>query len=139
VRTGGASIEIQTAGKVCVRDVTPEVRQALETAGLRQGLALITVPHTTCGLCVNEAEPGLLEDLTRLAARLVDPVAPKGGFAHDRIDANARAHLFAALLGGSVVLPVHDAALRLGSWQSVLLIEADGPRRRRLEMTFLGE
>ena len=139
MRTSGASAEVGTPAKVCVQDVTGEVRRALAADGMRQGIVAISVPHTTCGLCVNEAETGLLEDLTRLAARLVEPVAPREGFAHDRIDANARAHLFAALMGGSVVVPVSEGALRLGTWQSILLVEADGPRLRRLEMTFLGE
>lgn len=139
MRTAGVSVEVRTPEKICVQDVTAEVRRALLDSGMRQGIALVVVQHTTCALCVNEAEPGLLQDLARMAERLVEPVAPREGFAHDRIDSNARAHLFAALLGASVVVPIQDGDLRLGTWQGILLVEADGPRRRRLEMTFLGE
>ena len=139
MRMSGASAEIRTTSKIGVSDVTGEVRRALATSGIVQGIAIVRVLHTTCCVCVNEAEPGLLDDLARLAARLIEPVAPPEGFAHDRIDNNARAHLFASLVGGSVVLAVGNGALGLGAWQSVLLVEADGPRLRRLEMTFLGE
>jgi secondary thiamine-phosphate synthase enzyme len=133
-----AAAEVRTTEKVGVVNVTPEVRRALRRAGLRHGLILISVPHTTCGLCVNEDEAGLRDDLAHLARALVAGVEPRGGFGHDRVDDNAAAHLFAALLGHSVTLPVRDGDLVLGTWQSVLLIEADGPRSRRLEMTFLG-
>ncbi len=139
MRTSGASAEIRTTSKIGVSDVTGEVRRALAASGIQQGIAIVSVPHTTCCVCINEPEPGLLEDLARLAARLIEPVAPREGFAHDRIDNNARAHLFASLVGGSVVLVVGNGALSLGTWQAVLLVEADGPRLRRLEMTFLGE
>jgi secondary thiamine-phosphate synthase enzyme len=132
------SAEVRTPARVAVVNVTPEVRRALTEAGLRDGLALVSVPHTTCALCVNEDEAGLREDLVRLAGSLVAGIEPAGGFAHDRIDNNARAHLFAALAGSSVAVPVRGGGLALGTWQSVLLIEADGPRARRLEMTFLG-
>lgn len=139
MRTATATAEIRTPARVAVLDVTDEVRRALAGAAVRDGLALVSVPHTTCGLCVNEDETGLRQDLAHLTEALVSALEPRGGFAHDRIDDNARAHLFAALLGHSVSLPVRGAELGLGPWQSVLLIEADGPRARRLEMTFLGE
>jgi secondary thiamine-phosphate synthase enzyme len=134
-----STIEVQSPGRVAVMNVTPEARSALARAGLRRGLAVFTVPHTTCGLCVNEDESGLREDLVRLASRLVDLIRPEEGFRHDAVDDNARAHLSAALFGQSVTLPVVDGSLVLGTWQSLFLVEIDGPRPRRLDLAFLGE
>ena len=60
-------------------------------------------------------------------------------FHHDRIDDNARAHLAASLFGNAAAVPVRSGDLCLGTWQSLLLLELDGPRGRRLEITFVGE
>jgi secondary thiamine-phosphate synthase enzyme len=139
VRVASASADVRTPAKAAVVDVTEEVRRALAGAAIRSGLAVVSVAHTTCCLSLNENEAGLKEDLGRLARHLLDQAEPEGGFRHDQVDDNARAHLFASLVGHSVTVPVKDGGLLLGTWQAVLLVEADGPRTRRLEMTFLGD
>jgi len=138
VEIKSASVEIRTPAQVAVVIVTSDCRQALSHSGIARGIAVFSVPHTTCGLCVNEDEPGLRRDLEHLASGLVDLVKPKTGFQHDRIDNNARAHLTAVLFGHSLTLPVADGTLSLGTWQSVFLMEIDGPRARRLDMVFVG-
>jgi len=139
VKVANASVDIRTAARITVVNVTAECRKALSQAGITRGLAVLTVPHTTCGLCINEDEPGLRHDLEQLASRMVDLVRPREGFHHDRVDDNARAHLTSVLLGHSMTVPVAGGALALGTWQSLFLVEIDGPRRRRLDMIFLGE
>jgi secondary thiamine-phosphate synthase enzyme len=139
VKVANASVTVRTAARVAVVNVTAECREALSGVGIARGLAVLTVPHTTCGLCVNEDEPGLRRDLEHLASRLVDLVRPPEGFQHDRVDDNARAHLTAVLLGHSLTVPVEGGALVLGTWQSLFLLEIDGPRKRTLDMIFLGE
>ncbi len=139
MQIANASIEIRTDSRTAIVNVTAEARKALSQARITRGLAVLTVPHTTCGLCVNEDEPGLRRDLERVVATLIDLVKPQKGFHHDRVDDNARAHLTAVLLGHSLTLPVVDSALSLGTWQSLFLVEIDGPRQRRLDMVFLGD
>jgi len=139
VQIANASIEIRTDSRTAIVNVTAEARKALSQARITRGLAVLTVPHTTCGLCVNEDEPGLRRDLERVVATLIDLVKPQEGFHHDRVDDNARAHLTAVLLGHSLTLPVVDSTLSLGTWQSLFLVEIDGPRQRRLDMVFLGD
>jgi len=139
VKVANASADIRTTARVAVVNVTEECREALSRTGIARGLAVVTVQHTTCGLCVNEDEPGLRHDLELLSSRLVDLVRPPEGFRHDRVDDNARAHLTAVLLGHSMTVPVLDGALALGTWQSLFLMEIDGPRTRRVDMVFLGE
>ena len=139
MQIANASIEIRTDSRTAIVNVTAEARKALSQARITRGLAVLTVPHTTCGLCVNEDEPGLRRDLERVIATLIDLVNPQEGFHHFRVDDNARAHLTAVLLGHSLTLPVVDSALSLGTWQSLFLVEIDGPRQRRLDMVFLGD
>ncbi|HNR58423.1 MAG TPA: secondary thiamine-phosphate synthase enzyme YjbQ, partial [Methanothrix sp.] len=83
--------------------------------------------HTTTGIIINEAESGLVADLLR---RLASLAPPRNGYLHDRIDDNAHAHLQAVLLGNSRTIPVEEGCLALGTWQRVLFVELDGPRRR---------
>jgi secondary thiamine-phosphate synthase enzyme len=106
---------------------------------VRQGIVVVSVPHTTCALCVNENEAGLRADLERLGRQILEPLARGGAFEHDRVDDNARAHLTSVLLGHQTTLAVRNGEPVLGTWQSVLLLELDGPRQRRLDVQVLGE
>ena len=80
---------------------------------------------------VNEGERRLLEDVEAFLGELV----PDEGWAHDEIDDNADSHLRALLLGPGETIPVADGGLQLGTWQSILLVELDGPRSRSLSVT----
>lgn len=130
---------VRTASSVHAHDVTAAVRDAVRASGVREGLVLVSVPHATCALYVNEDESGLRSDVERLARELLQPLARAGGFAHDRIDDNARAHLMAVLLSHQTTLPVGGGEPLLGTWQSVFLLELDGPRTRTLRVHVLGE
>lgn len=123
-------LTINTSTRRQILDITDDVAAALTDAA--DGLACISVPHCTCAIYVNENEPGLLADTLALVERLV-----QGQWRHDRIDDNAEAHLAASLLGNSVCLPVQDGRLVLGTWQRVMLVELDGPRRRTVHLTFV--
>ena len=128
---GGMTIEVETTNRLDVVDVTDAVAGELPDDADR-GLCTVFVPHTTAGVVVNEDERRLLADVERALDRLV----PRGeGYAHDEVDDNADAHLRAMLLGEHVSVPVVDGSLALGTWQSVLFVECDGPRTRTLEVT----
>jgi len=139
MRVHHAETTVRTAGAVRAHDVTSAVRDAVRAAGVREGLALVSVPHATCAVYVNENETGLRGDVERLARELLEPLARAGNFAHDRIDDNARAHLMATLLSHQTTLPVTGGEPVLGTWQSVFLLELDGPRARTLQVHVLGE
>jgi secondary thiamine-phosphate synthase enzyme len=120
-------IELNTRKEVEVIDVTFYVEKAIKESSIEQGICLIYTLHTTTGIVVNEAEPGLIQDMTSWVASL----APKGaGYLHDRNGGNAHAHLQAMLLGNSAVIPVENKRLILGTWQKILFVELDGPRKR---------
>jgi len=122
------SFDIRTERRLQVVDVTDEVEAALPRE--YDGVCTVFSKHTTTGVCVNEAESRLLGDIESMLAEAV----PDDGWAHDELDGNADSHLRAALASSSVVLPVSDGALDLGRWQSVLLVECDGPRSRTVEV-----
>ena len=134
-----ASNSLRTGGPVKAHDVTESVCQAVHDSGVRAGIVLVSVPHTTCAVCVNENEAGLRADIERMARQVLDPLAREGGFQHDRVDENARAHLTAILMGHQTTLPVRDGEPVLGTWQRVFLVELDGPRQREIHIDVLGE
>ena len=122
---------VETDEAVDVVDVTAAVEDAVP-ADVERGTCLVFVGHTTAGVTINEAEAGLRSDLRAALERL----APSDEeYRHDRIDDNAAAHLRATLLGSSVTIPIEDGTLALGTWQSILFVECDGPRTRRLRVT----
>lgn len=129
-------IEINTKRRVEVIDITSSIEQAAKENAIDSGICLIYSTHTTTGLVVNEAEPGLIQDILGLIGSIV----PEGvGYLHDRNDGNAHAHLQSVILGNSAVIPVENNRLVLGTWQKILFLELDGPRRRRLYVKFLRE
>lgn len=127
-------VDVSTSEAVEVVDVTERVETAIAD-DVESGVATVFVPHTTAGVVVNEAEPRLLADVEEFLARTVPA---DGDYRHDRIDDNAAAHIRAVLLGESVAVPIEGGRLALGTWQSILLVECDGPRTRRLVVTVTG-
>jgi secondary thiamine-phosphate synthase enzyme len=126
---------ISTTSREEVLDLTDRVQEALRELAAADGVALVSVAHCTCGLYVNENESGLLEDtLTALTM-----LGRTQRWRHDVIDDNAAAHLGATLLGHSVLVPVRQGRLDLGTWQRLLLAELDGPRTRQVTVTVLAE
>ncbi|WP_435333390.1 secondary thiamine-phosphate synthase enzyme YjbQ [Haloarchaeobius sp. TZWWS8] len=124
-------VTVQTDERLTTVDVTAEVRNAIPDGV--DGLCTVSVQHTTAGVVLQEAERGLRNDIVSFLADLVSD----GGWEHDRVDDNADSHLRATLLGASETIPVEDGELSLGTWQSVLFVECDGPRSRSVVVTVL--
>ncbi len=145
MRISHHTITLRTGEGVAFHDLTPRLRELVTAAGLREGLAVVSCGHTTTALVVNENEPRLLEDLRRFLTRLAPPGA---GYLHDDIELrdcppdeprNAHSHLAAMLLNSTEVIAVTGGGLALGTWQSLLLVELDGPRERTVRVQLLGE
>jgi secondary thiamine-phosphate synthase enzyme len=109
-------------------DFTSEVTGFVRDAGVREGVCIVSVPHATAALLVNEHEAGLLNDLL---AKIEDLFPASASYDHNAIDDNADSHVAAAFLGHSRSFPVCDGELVRGTWQNIFLVELDGPRSRR--------
>ncbi len=136
-------LDIPTSHRLEIIDITPRLRAALATHGLREGLMHITALHTTVALVINENERRLLADM---AHHFLGLASPRARWLHDDIHLrdcppdepkNAHAHLIAMTLGCQQTLSVHDGDLVLGRWQSLLMVELDGPRQRRVALHML--
>ncbi len=129
------TLRIATASRTSVHPIGQRIQATLETQGVAAGLLLVSVPHTTCAVTLNEPEPGLLDDLAQALERLVPWDAR---YAHNQgAEDNAAAHVRANLIGHQVLVPIVNGRLQAGVWQDVLLVECDGPRTRTVELRLL--
>lgn len=121
-------LTVSTDERLQAIDITGRVGGALPDDA--DGAVTVRSRHTTAAVVVNEAEPRLMGDIETFLADVV----PDEGWHHDELDGNADSHLRALLCGGSETLPVREGALDPGTWESVLLVECDGPRTRTVEV-----
>ncbi len=138
-------IEIPTEPGINIYNITLQINKILEETGIKNGQVLVFSRHTTTALTINENEERLIEDvkvyLRKLAPesekylhndlhlRIVPPDEPK----------NAHSHLMAMMLSTSEIIPVIEGKLGLGTWQSVLFFDLDGPRNRTVLIQISGE
>lgn len=139
-------LHLDSEDRIQFLDLTDWVGQSLKRSGIIHGLAQIRVLHTTAAIVVNENEPGLLGDFKAMLERL----APDDGlYAHDDPERrragpepderpNGCAHARALLLGESKLFSVQEGLPVLGRWQSIFLVELDGPRTRTVALTVMG-
>jgi len=129
-------VRFRTSKKQEVVDLTDVVLSLVEKWGVGDGVLLIFAPHATASLVLSENEEGLVRDLLNMFEHLV----PEGaGYAHDRIDDNAHAHLRSSLAKPFLVIPVRKGEPVLGTWQRIFFVEHDGPRyERRVVVEYVG-
>jgi secondary thiamine-phosphate synthase enzyme len=98
----------------------------VRTTGVQEGICYVVVPHTTAGVTINEAaDPAVAADILSYMAELIPH---QGEWLH--AEGNSDAHIKAALVGHSAVVPIEGGELVLGTWQGIYLAEFDGPRAR---------
>lgn len=138
-------LEVETKMGIGIYNITPQIQEILEATRLKNGQVLLFSRHTTTALAINENEERLLEDIKVHLRKL----APESGtYLHNDLHlrdvppdepANAHSHLMAMMLSTSEVIPVIESQLGLGTWQSVLFFELDGPRKRTVLVQLSGE
>jgi secondary thiamine-phosphate synthase enzyme len=130
---------LETHQPIQFLDITDEVAELVRVAGLREGVATVFSRHTTAAVCIQEAEPLLLEDLREFLERSAPIEAHyrhndfrvRTVHMHDDESPNGHAHCQQLMLGSSESIPVVDGELLLGQWQRIFLVELDGPRATR--------
>jgi len=122
-----------------INDITDQVAEQVEAAGVVEGMVLVSAMHITASVFVNDHESGLWQDILRWLEQTVAPWDP-GRYRHNETgEDNAAAHLRSLTVGHEVIVPVTGGRLDLGPWQRVFYGEWDGQRRKRLVIKVLGE
>lgn len=124
-------LRVQTGSHSEFNDITARIQSFLRSNNVREGLCTIYIPHTTCGVTINEnADPDVKIDMIRELGKIV-PMSD--GYRH--MEGNSAAHIKSSLMGFSVTVPVIDGNLALGTWQGIYLCEFDGPRNRTVRVS----
>ena len=110
-----------------------------ELASVRTGLLHVFIMHTSASLTINEnADADVLRDMEASLNKLAPEDFPYRHTVEGPDDMPA--HVKASLMGSSVMVPVRDGRLVLGTWQGIYLCEhRDSAGRRRLTLTLQGE
>jgi secondary thiamine-phosphate synthase enzyme len=138
-------VRLRTQARFQFVDLTELVAERVRRSRVVHGLVSVQTRHTTAAVVVNENEPRLLEDMRRMLERLAPcDLGYRHNDFHARPDAqpeeraNGDAHCRALLLRASECLSVMGGELQLGRWQSVFLVELDGPQPRTVSVTVMG-
>ena len=110
-----------------VADLTGAVASFCREKG--DGLVHVFAPHATAGVALMELGSGSESDLIEAIGHLLprdDRYRHRHGSAGHGAD-----HLLPAFISPSMVLPVFDGIVQLGTWQSVVLVDTndDNPHR----------
>ncbi len=119
-------LQLQTAHTTQMINITKEVKEAVITSGVKEGIVVVFTPHTTASVVLFEnVDQNLRRDYLKLLKTYVSTqeYSHKGG--------NAAGHLKAAMTGASVSIPVVDGHPLFGEWQGAFFCEFDGPREQR--------
>jgi secondary thiamine-phosphate synthase enzyme len=109
-------------------NITNITRQAVNSSGVEEGIAIVFVPHTTAGVTINEnADPDVVFDMLYE----LDKSYPERE-EHRHMEGNSHAHIKASLMGSSVTVIIEKGELKLGTWQGIYFCEFDGPRNRSI-------
>jgi len=126
--------EVRTSTQTELIDITRSVQEAVKKTGVKDGICLIFIPHTTAAVTINEnADPSVIHDILMEMNKIV-PF--KGPYHH--MEGNSPAHIKSSLVGCSEIVFVESGRLVMGTWQGIFFCEFDGPRTRKAWVTVIG-
>merc|ERR1719247_2787726 len=126
-------------------DFTEQAQAVVDASGCKEGVCTVLCKHSTVGVMLNEWEPRFVDDARHFLLKL----APREGhYLHNDLDyrvgppdwpggddawrafrasqpVNAHSHLIAMLAGTSESVPIHEGAMKIGTYQNIIIIDAD--------------
>lgn len=144
-------IQIQTDSGISVHDVTEEVASIVDKTSVKEGVVTVLSKHSTVGISINEMEGRLVDDIRQFFLTVVDPNKP---WLHNDLDyrvgppgypggdeawrdfrrtqpVNTHSHLIAMMLGTSESIPISEGKMKKGTFQNIMVIEADGFEKKK--------
>lgn len=122
-------------------NITDRVNELIRKSGVRDGFIHLQSLHTTTGVFLGEWQDALLVDVRGFFDQLVER---ERYYRHNDPEfsdcerMNADSHLRGMMMGQTLMLQVRNAAVLLGTWQSIVLAEFDGPRSRSVSVQICG-
>ncbi|MFW6311353.1 MAG: secondary thiamine-phosphate synthase enzyme YjbQ [Nanoarchaeota archaeon] len=123
------SFTIKTTSKYQTIDITKKIKQIVKDSKQDSSICLVYVPHATASIIINENwDPNIGNDVLNALKKQI----PENIWRHDEIDGNGAAHIKAAIVGPSEMIPIKNKELLLGTWQNIMLADFDGPKKRTI-------
>jgi len=120
------TINISTTKRVDLVNITSQVQKVVSESSVDDGIVTVFVPHTTCGITINEgADPDVVRDIKYQLEKLIPY---QQGYQH--LEGNSDSHIKTCIVGSSENIIIEKGQLVLGTWQSIFLCDFDGPRNR---------
>lgn len=129
------SITVKTHHRNEMINITEKIRNYVLESGVKEGMIILFVPHTTAAITINEnADPDVKSDMLRG----LDNISPA---LHDykHFEGNSDAHIKSSLIGVDQTIIIASGQLVLGTWQGIYFCEFDGPRTRTLKLKIISE
>ena len=125
-------ITVHSTDQTEIIDITRKVQTIVDESGVKNGLCLIFVPHTTAAVTINEnADPDVKSDILKEINKVI-PFSDS----YRHMEGNSAAHIKASLFGSSETVIIQNGKLQLGTWQGIFFCEFDGPRTRQIWVSF---
>lgn len=160
-----ATIDVQSEARITFHDITSEIVTRLAGSGIADGVAVVTSPHTTCSVLIQEESHDktdlgveyLMQDLVDVLRRVIPDCTVEGQYMHpgpehiagairERAEEawwslNVDAHLRSVILGRSETVAIINGKLELGEFGRIYFADFDQmrARKRRVSVTFMGE
>lgn len=129
------SFSLRTSKKEEFIDITAKIQELVGKSGVKNGLVVVYVPHTTSGVTINEnADPDVPSDILAALRKAVPD-----SLSYSHLEGNSPAHVKASLVGSSKIVLVEEGRLKLGTWQGIFLCEFDGPRVREVWVKIMAD
>jgi secondary thiamine-phosphate synthase enzyme len=122
-----------------IKNITDDVSKAIKESKIKEGIVNIFVSGSTASISTMEFEPNLVKDIEKAMER----IAPSDiEYEHHKTwgDENGKSHVRATIVGPSLTVPFKDGKLLLGTWQQIVLLDFDVPKReRKVVVQIIGE
>ena len=126
-------LRVSTTEQKQVIDLTERIQTLIKKDAIKEGLCSVFITHTTAAVTTGEIGEGTEQDLLQIVEQMI----PRIRFRHAHDPSHAWSHMASSILGPSLAVPISGGQLTLGTWQSVMLVELDGPRERHVHVTFI--
>ncbi|MFA5448303.1 MAG: secondary thiamine-phosphate synthase enzyme YjbQ [Sphaerochaeta sp.] len=130
-------LTFNTNTRRAIINITPQVQQAINESGVKEGLVLVNAMHITASVFINDDESGLHHDYEVWLEKLA-PEKPHSQYRHNGYEDNADAHMKRQIMGRESVVAITDGKLDFGTWEQIFYYEFDGKRSKRVLIKVIG-
>lgn len=131
--------EIPTWDGVSLHDVTDTIGAWVALSGIEEGLCVLSLHDSSCAFTLSGDLEDTYDDVIRMGRDRLSPGATAPSSSSDRLDDIPDSGYAAVIAATTLTLPVRSSRLATGAWESVVLVDPDGPAHRQIDATVVGE